>query len=173
MGEDIIRVRLAAPTDADALARIHEAAWRSTYQGIIPHAYLTCMIARRCPKWWARSISQGGLLTLTFSGEAQGYVSFGPSRATKLGGGGEIFELYLAPAFQGVGLGKRLFAAARDELRTRGVGDRLIVWALKDNAMACDFYEQMGGKRALVAHECFGAARLTKIAFTWSKTPPP
>ncbi len=165
MGDELIQIRLAELRDSSALARVHAAAWRSTYQGLIPHLDLTRMIARRGPKAWARTISAGDVLVLRFNGVTQGYASIGASRAS--GADGEIFELYLAPEFQGVGLGKRLFLAAQSELRRRGL-TRLTVWALEENSMACDFYARLGGAPSNRSIEGFGGATLNKIAFTWS-----
>ncbi len=165
MGDELIRIRPAYQHDAEALACVHAAAWRSTYQGVIPHLDLTRMIARRGPQAWARTIRAGDVLVLSFNGATQGYASFGASRATGPGEG-EIFELYMAPEFQGVGLGKRLFLAARSELRRRGL-KRLTVWALEDNAMACDFYARLGGSPSARASERFGGATLNKVAFIW------
>jgi hypothetical protein len=58
MGVDLISFRKAAPRDAGAIAAIHDAAWRSTYQGIIPHLHLERMIARRGPLWWQHQIER-------------------------------------------------------------------------------------------------------------------
>ena len=36
----MVTIRRARPGDADAMARVHLAAWRSTYAGVLPEAYL-------------------------------------------------------------------------------------------------------------------------------------
>ena len=64
MGSDLISFRTAITNDASAVAVIHEAAWRSTYQGIIPHLHLERMIARRGPRWWQQQIERGANVTL-------------------------------------------------------------------------------------------------------------
>ncbi len=45
-----------------------------------------------------------------------GYASYGRNRAASLPYRGEIFELYLAPEYQGLGFGRRLFSAAQRAL---------------------------------------------------------
>ncbi len=45
----------------------------------------------------------------------------------------------MKPEYQGVGLGTRLFLAARRELGRFGF-DSVVVWALADNENACRFY---------------------------------
>jgi GNAT superfamily N-acetyltransferase len=167
MGVDLIAFRPAAAADANALAAIHEAAWRATYQGLIPHLHLERMIARRGPLWWQRQIRRGSMLTvLVYDNVPQGYAAWGEARGTWPWPAGEIFELYVAPVFQGVGLGTRLFAAARQELRRKGF-ERLVVWALQDNELACAFYGGLGGIAVAAAPERFGGVSLTRVAFAW------
>lgn len=167
MGADLITFRPAAPSDAEAVAAIHDAAWRSTYQGIIPHLYLERMIVRRGPLWWQRQIKRGSKITLlVFDDVPQGYAAWGEARGSWPWPAGEIFELYVSPVFQGVGLGTRLFSAARGELRRAGF-ERLVVWALKDNELACAFYEALGGVPVADVPERFGGVSLPRVAFAW------
>lgn len=166
-----MQIRGAKPDDAIALARIYEETWRSTYQGIIPHLHLERMIARRGPRWWYQNLKRGYVMALmTFDGQPQGYASYGSARHAPARSSGEIFELYVTPSFQGVGLGKKLFLAARRDLERRGLRS-LVVWTLADNHPACAFYASQGGKRVATAPEDYGSVQLQKIAFTWPARP--
>ena len=168
MSGEGVQIREATRNDAADVARVHEEAWRSTYQGIIPHLPLEKMIAHRGPAWWARSLRRPGtkVLLLTFGGTIQGYTSFGAARALSSPRTGEIFELYLAPTFQGLGFGKKLFYAARRALELKGRRS-LIVWALADNESACAFYQRLGGKQSATAAEHYGDVTLSRVAFFW------
>ncbi len=168
MSGERIHIREATRSDAADIARVHEEAWRSTYQGIIPHLHLEKMIARRGPAWWARSLRRpgSGMLLLLFGGTVQGYASFGAARALSGHRTGEIFELYLAPTFQGLGFGKKLFNAARRALELKGRRS-LIVWALAENESACAFYQRLGGKPSATAAEHYGDVTLSRVAFLW------
>jgi GNAT superfamily N-acetyltransferase len=167
MPVDLINFRSATPKDAGAIAAIHEAAWRATYQGIIPHLHLQRIIARRGPLWWQRQIERGSNVTvLVFEGLPQGYATWGLARGTWPWPAGEIFELYVTPPYQGVGLGARLFGTVRQTLKRQGL-DHLVVWALKDNEVACAFYGGLGGNVAGAAPERYGDVSLTRIAFVW------
>lgn len=161
------RVRRAKPSDADALAAIFRDSWRLAYRGIIPHLHLESMIRRRGPEWWSSSARSGDtLLVLEVAGKVGGYATCGPARG-RHDNHGEIYELYLAPDYQGLGFGEHLFEACRHALdmrRTRG----LIVWALADNAAAIDFYWRRGGRPFGKSHDRFGSARLEKLGFKWS-----
>ena len=101
---------------------------------------------------------------LTLDEELAGYAAIGRNRHLSLPYPGEIIELYLAPVFQGVGLGKVLFRDAEDSLRKRGLYP-FIVWVLEENDCACRFYERMGGAPLGEAYGNFGARSFRKIAY--------
>jgi ribosomal protein S18 acetylase RimI-like enzyme len=168
MSVAVAHIRPARPKDASALASAYEEAWRGAYQGIIPHLSLQRMIARRSLRWWEEALrKRAPLLVLDFRGEAAGYVTFGRCRLGRSPYQGEIFELYLHPTYQGLGLGERLFDGARmrlAEMRLKG----LLVWALTDNDAACAFYLRLGGKPVAEGAESFGEASLRKVAFAWA-----
>jgi GNAT superfamily N-acetyltransferase len=168
MPVDVVHVRPARLKDAPALAATYEEAWRSAYQGIIPHLSLERMIMRRGLKWWESAVRKRmPLLVLDFGGEAAGYVTYGRCRLCRTQFQGEIFELYLRPVYQGFGLGEKLFDGARmrlAELRLKG----LVVWALADNDAACAFYLRLGGKPVAEGSESFGDISLRKVAFAWA-----
>ena len=167
MSVDVAHIRPARAKDAQALASAYEEAWRGAYQGIIPHLSLERMIARRGPRWWQNTLrKRAPLLVLDFGGDAAGYVTFGRCRMDRASFRGEIFELYLHPTYQGLGLGAKLFDGARmrlAEMRLKG----LLVWALADNEAACGFYLSLGGKPIAEGSESFGETSLRKIAFAW------
>lgn len=164
----VVQVRAPRREDSRTLADVHAEAWRCAYRGIIPHLSLERMIARRGQAWWEHALDERyPLLLLDFRGETAGYATFGRSRLRRNPAQGEIFELYLHPVYQGLGLGRRLF----DETRKRLLDRRykyLVVWALADNDSACSFYLGLGGKPIAEGTECFGQVSLRKIAFAWS-----
>ena len=168
MPVDVAHIRPARLKDAAALAAAYEEAWRSAYQGIIPHISLQRMLARRGLRWWESALrKRTPLLVLDFSGEAAGYATYGRCRLGRAPFQGEIFELYLHPIYQGLGLGEKLFERTRQrlfDLRLKG----LMVWALTDNDSACSFYLSLGGKPIAEGAERFGDISLRKVAFAWS-----
>ncbi len=166
MDVDIVQIRHAKPVDAADVAKIHDEAWRTAYQGIIPQPHLESLITRRGPSWWRRLMETGDVLLLSFDGQPQGYASIGMARYAKLRNAGEIYELYLSPPFQGIGLGKKLFLAGKRSLERSGLRG-LVVWALEDNVMACDFYTRLGGKPCGRSNVQYGDTVLTKVAFHW------
>jgi ribosomal protein S18 acetylase RimI-like enzyme len=165
MSDLLVSIRRARAEDALALSRIFEASWRDAYQGIIPCVPLERMLARRSPKWWRSTIGRGRPLAVLDVGEGVvGYVSYGGCRDRSLPADGEVDELYLAPEYQGLGFGRRLFRAARNDLQDREL-TRVVVWALRDNERACAFYRRLGGRQIAEVEERIGGAQLGKVAF--------
>ncbi len=165
MTQALITIRRALPGDAEQIAAVHDSAWREAYRGLIPGRELERLIARRGPDWWRRAVAQGSrLLVFSLHGTIGGYVTYGRNRAPSMHFDGEVFELYLAPEYQGMGFGSRLFKAARHDLAANGL-DSMLVWTLSDNARALDFYRRMGGEQVRRASEHFGAEKLGRLAF--------
>ena len=163
-----IEIRRAKPTDAVAVAATHDDAWRAAYRGIIPGAELDKLINRRGPDWWDSAIRNGSRISLLqFGDQVAGYTNYGRNRARSLSYDGEIYEIYLRPEFQGLGFGRRLFAAARKDLAQSGLKS-LVVWALSDNEPAVEFYRAIGGRAVARSSERFGDKTLDKVAYAWT-----
>lgn len=167
-----VTIRRAEQKDAVALAQVHDEAWRGAYQGIIPGVQLERILSRAGPASWERQLRSGqrrsGLIAMELNGAVCGYACAGPSRTHPRHASGEIYEIYLRPAYQGVGLGGKLFGAARRLLEVNGLHG-LVVWALADNTTACAFYAGLGGKLAERRDEALGETMLARVAFLWPK----
>ena len=163
-----IDIRRAEPDDALAIADVHHDTWQGTYAGIIPHRALTKMINRRGMAWWADAIRRAAsVLVIEIGGEVVGYATLGRNRARELPQQGEIYELYVRPEYQGIGLGTRLFTAAREKLAAHGLTG-VVVWALEDNTNAVNFYAGAGGRDIAEGVEVFDTKALRKVAFVWN-----
>src|SRR5690606_11289741 len=99
-------------------------------------------------------------------GDIVGYATLGRNRAARLPQQGEIYELYLKPEYQGIGLGTRLFSAARAHLAAHGLKG-LVIWALEENDGALDFYAGLGGCYVPEGVQVSDARSLRKAAFVW------
>ena len=160
--------RPAKVADAFGIAAIHDASWRQAYTGLIPHKSLDTMIRRRDPKWWARAIRNSTrVLVMEFDSQLLGYATIGPNRVSALSQEGEVYELYLLPECQGVGIGKNLFLAAREQLVRLGFKG-CVVWVLEENDPAMQFYRNAGGIDIAEGTETFNGKTLNKIAYAWS-----
>jgi ribosomal protein S18 acetylase RimI-like enzyme len=161
-----VQIRTARPGDAAALADVFRDSWTLAYTGILPSSHLAQLVSKRDVSWWSQAVrGSDPMLVLEVGGVIAGYATMGRSRArTKYQG--EIYELYLAPVYQGLGFGEHLFEACRHRLDDRGYKG-LLVWALVDNTQACHFYWRRGGRPIGSVTEVLGQSRLEKIAFGW------
>ncbi len=166
MLSDLAHVRHGRPEDAGALSRAFKDSWLVAYNGIVPAPQLRAFVERRDADWWRAALAKThGQLVVEVDGMAVGYVTFGTSRSS-LPFAAEIYELYVAPLQQGHGLGVQLFESARERLDRRDL-EGLLVWALTDNTIACEFYRRRGGQETATAIERFGHELLPKTAFGW------
>ncbi len=168
MSDLLVSIRRAKTEDSAGLSRVFEAAWREAYLGVIPGVALEKLIARRGPDWWRSAIGRGRPLAVLDVGQGiAGYVSYGRCRDRRLAAEGEIDELYLAPEYQGVGYGRRLFKAVRNDLHDRAL-KRIGIWALSDNERARLFYESLGGRRVAEVEERIGGVTLAKTGYLFA-----
>jgi ribosomal protein S18 acetylase RimI-like enzyme len=165
-----IDIRTAKPDDAPGLAEAHAEAWRGAYRGVIPPIVLERMIARRGAPYWRSLARRAGsaVRVLVFDEVVAGYATIGASRSGPAPLTGEIYELYLRPPYQGVGLGRRLMRESRRVLTDAGYRG-LLIWALSDNEPACAFYERMGGRIVAERRERIGSQSLKKVAYHWEE----
>lgn len=162
-----IDIRKAEPRDAEAVACVHHEAWQNAYAGIIPHRALNSMIGRRGRAWWENAIRRAAsVLVVEMGGDIVGYATIGRNRARELPQEGEIYELYLLPEYQGIGLGSYMFRECRSILKNSGLSG-LAAWCLEDSANAVTFFRATGGMDVAEGMEDFGGRSLKKIGFVW------
>ena len=122
----LVKIRSATLKDSGALTTVFRDGWRNAYTGIIPSMYLEKMIRERDEAWWRGAITKDrNLIVLDAADVVVGYATCGRSRGSR-SYQGEIYEIYLAPVYQGIGLGEHLFEACRTLLDERHF-DGLIV----------------------------------------------
>ncbi len=158
-------IRRAREADLGGLSKVFDASWREAYRGIIPGLALERLIAGRDAAWWRGALRRGRPVAVVETGDMLvGYASYGRVRSRALGAESEIDELYLLPEYQGVGLGRRLFRAVRNDLADHGLA-RLGVWSLEDNARAGAFYERLGGRAGPRVLDRMAGVALPKVGY--------
>ncbi|MFB3737625.1 MAG: N-acetyltransferase family protein [Candidatus Velamenicoccus archaeovorus] len=143
-----VRIREAVPADAEALGRIHVAAWQAAYRGQLTDDYLDGLsVADRTERWRGTLRAQRDtwrVWVLQQDGPAVGFAVTGPSEdADADDRTGEVYAIYLLPDRLGTGLGRALFAHAVEDLRQRGFRAATL-WVLESNQRARRFYERAG-----------------------------
>ncbi|MBV8592935.1 MAG: GNAT family N-acetyltransferase [Caulobacteraceae bacterium] len=137
-------ITAAGPGDAAELARVHVAAWRESYAGLLPARYLAAMEPLRFETRWRRQLTRAPMAEAILLAEgrdgAVGYCA-GALVGTGLA---EVSTLYLLRAAQGHGLGRRLLGGVARVLKARGATS-LRLWVLRGNDGAAGFYRRLGG----------------------------
>jgi len=141
---DEMLIVVAGPGDAAELARVHVTAWRETYAGILPDAYLAQMNVHLYARRWRHQLMAAKPPEIVLAAEGrQGLVGYCAGQA-RPDGSSEISTLYVIKAAQHFGLGRRLLAAGASVLHARGA-HTLSLWVLDGNEDARGFYEHLGG----------------------------
>lgn len=159
----------AGPDDAPDLARIHIAAWRETYRGLLPDSFLDRMSlpvhARRFHASLMRTEPKEATLAAADRHGLVGYAAGGPSRSRKAGEA-EITTLYLLRSAQGRGVGRRLVEDVCRVFEANGATS-LMISVLRDNLPARRFYEHLGGQAEAPRREPGPGGVTYEVSYRW------
>lgn len=166
----MILIRKAAVEDAEAIARVHVATWRSTYPGLIPDSILIGLNEERHCAMWRRATGHPGGRDIVYVAEHAedgivGFASSGPRRVDGLQFAGEVYTLYVQQDHQGRGIGRRLLKRSLRALLGRGYPSAL-VWVLASNPSRF-FYQAMGGTRVGSRTEALWGVLMDEAAYGW------
>jgi ribosomal protein S18 acetylase RimI-like enzyme len=134
-----ISVRPAESSDADLVASVYVPSWRAAYRDLLPPEALSWIDEAT---WAARFRGQPEPVRSTLLALkrrcAIGMVSFGPDRDDAAFG--EIYAVYVLPASQRLGVGRRLLDGALARMHWREVR----LWCAVANTGTRQFYEACG-----------------------------
>jgi len=166
----ISTVRSAEVFDAEAIARVHVATWRTTYRGLLPDEYLASLDEVGYTQRWRRTLADSTGSRVYVAESAQGVIGFasgGRERAGEAGYSGELYAIYVLQEAQGHGHGRRLVQAVVGGLRELQLQD-MIVWVLRDNAPARGFYQRLGGVYVREQPITIGSSTLREASYGWT-----
>ena len=160
----------AGPGDALDLARVHVRAWRETYPGMLPQAFLDRMSPQAHAARWMWRLLQDGEITLLAEGR-EGLVGYASGDTLRRSGPAaadcEITTLYVLRHAQGEGVGRALMTGLARTLAAKGATS-LVIWVLRDNLRARAFYEAMGGVVAGERMERVGGWSPPSVGYRWA-----
>jgi ribosomal protein S18 acetylase RimI-like enzyme len=172
-----INIRPATVADAEAIARVHIAAWRESYAELMPAGVLAGLDADEWTGRWRENLSDPDPATSTFlaideTGRPAGFGHCRRQRSEKLlplGFSGEITSLYLLRHIQRRAVGQRLLGEMARHLIAHGC-DSAAVWAFRDATQARAFYEAQGALPTGIAGvwEIYGMV-LPDVAYGWRR----
>ncbi|MCX5359731.1 GNAT family N-acetyltransferase [Streptomyces sp. NBC_00124] len=133
--------------DADRIAALHTASWRSAYAALLPTAYLHGPVAKEHREQWrARTASLAPdrlLLVAHEDGELHGFVYL----CTTADGRVHVDNLHVRPDRVGTGLGRSLLRRGLAWAAAAHPGRDVFLEVLRGNDRAIVFYERQGGLR--------------------------
>lgn len=141
-----MKFRLATPSDALAVARVHVRSWQVGYRGLISDEYLDSLRPEeRASRYTFGQTDPLAPTTMVaeIDGTIRGFVTTVPARDEDAKGSGEIVAFYVDPDAWSAGIGAGMMRHARATLRERGF-ESAVLWMLKDNARADRFYQRDG-----------------------------
>jgi GNAT superfamily N-acetyltransferase len=162
-------IREATVDDAAGIARVHVDTWRATYAGIVPAEHLAALSAEAGAQRWRSNLAAAEPGRFTYvaddAGQVVGFASGGPERSGDPEYRGEVYALYVLPAWQRRGVGRQLLGACGRRLLAQGVVS-LLIWVLADNPSR-DFYARLGGLPLREQEIEIGGACLREVAYGW------
>lgn len=143
-----LSIRVAEPDDAGDLARVHIAAWRAAYRGIVPDEHLDALSWSDRRDRWSDLLTDPGnpgrTIIAVLNSQLVGFASTGPCRDEDLAGQGvyELFAIYLDPSHWRRGTGSALLRAALSGVPAGTPA--VTLWVLEANTAARSFYARHG-----------------------------
>jgi GNAT superfamily N-acetyltransferase len=142
-------VRAAVPADAPAMGALHVRAWRATYAGMLPDAFLAGLDVQEREATWRRSLTaperapaERVIVVAEADGALLGFAVAGHARGDDELGMGELYAINVDPPAWGRGAGRTLLAAATVWLEARFATS--ILWVVDRNQRARTLYERAG-----------------------------
>ena len=149
------KTRSAKYNDAIFIAQAEVVSQRKLYTGLVAQSYLDSLSVQASTSSWETILSDHQITTIILeeSEKPIGAITCGPCRDDDLDSHrtGEIWSIYVDPAYQRKGYGTSLFEEARQALRKAGYNE-LSIWVLDTDLRARGFLESLG-------LTCDGAAR--------------
>ena len=136
-------IRPATVADADVIAALHAASWRSAYRGIFKEGTLgPSLDGERRAHWHGKLGAMIPTDTVLIAGDV-GFIAVWAQGDP--GFGAYIDNLHVRPERRSGGLGRRLLGEAMRRVSKRGERGAYL-WVFDDNVRAIDFYRRLGGE---------------------------
>jgi GNAT superfamily N-acetyltransferase len=174
---DLIVVREAKLTDAEAMARIQVAGWTKAYASFIPDRIPASYSVDVRRSEWQKRLAEPAPATVNL-------VAVEGARILGICGGGpplrdetitegdtdaytaQVYGLYVAPDHYGRGIGRLLLGRLAARLAASGHRN-LCLWAFELNAYR-GFYDRLGGKAEARAVWHVGDTVIREMAYGWA-----
>jgi GNAT superfamily N-acetyltransferase len=168
---DPVTIRPMHTTDADLVASLHLASWRTAYRSILSDDYLANHAEAERRRHWTQRLETprdhetGRIASL--DGAPVGFfyliAAADPDRGTLLD------NLHVAPHARGAGLGRRLLDEAARVIAAQRWPGGLHLWVFEANAGARRFYERHGAVRVeRIMYDAADGGRHPALCYAWA-----
>ncbi len=165
-----MRIRAVETAEATTIAHVHDACWRTAYAELLPPIVLHSSLRTDRERLWAGLLAVPLEQRCAFVAEDAGIIVGCAWGGAEESGDphyrAEILGLYLLPAYQRRGLGRRLVAAVAANFQRQGYRS-LTLWALAENVAARRFYETLGGQLVRERETLLCGAPVPEVAYGW------
>ena len=160
-------IRPATVADADAIAALHAASWRSAYRGIFKEGTLgPSLDGERRAHWRGKLGAMIPTDTVLIAGDV-GFIAVWAQGDP--GFGAYIDNLHVRPERRSGGLGRRLLGEAMRRVSKRGERGAYL-WVFDDNVRAIDFYRRLGGEIIEGGFDEIDGAQVAHSRIAWRDT---
>lgn len=166
----ILSVRSAQAADIDAVSRLQEEVWHTSFPGIDlavdPPSAASIEKRRRTGADFQARHPDYLLLLEDENGSLAGFSHFEPRVPDVYPYGSEIQTLHVHPARQGRGAGTLLLRAMLDHIASLGFQNTML-WTLESNQRARSLYQKLGGRPSVREEHDFGEFAAWEVAYVW------
>jgi ribosomal protein S18 acetylase RimI-like enzyme len=176
----VVRIRSASTADAAEISSVQRDSWLAAYEGIIAHEIIDRVTApddgARVRQVFRTRPWQRMIVAVAEGPGIVGYASFGPeldvfapwphpvSAAGGQGRVGELYALYVHPAWWSTGTGRALMDHVLAKVASAGY-PCVMLWVLERNARARGFYERAGFRPDGASHVLAGLGGVIEIRY--------
>jgi ribosomal protein S18 acetylase RimI-like enzyme len=162
-----VPIRPATVADADAIAALHAASWRSAYRGILRDSTLgPTLDDERRTHWRSELAAMAPDDTVLIAGDV-GFIAVWAEGDP--GFGAYVDNLHVRPERRSAGLGRRLLGDAMRRVAGRGQSGAYL-WVFDGNTRAIDFYCRLGGEIVEHGVEEIDGLQIPQSRITWRDT---
>lgn len=158
-----VRVQPAEARHLEGVQRVAQTTWRATYRGTILDADIERFLERNYSIAALEQILERPLISLHVALDGEELVGYATAGVNRYGEA-ELFAIYVLPDYQGRGVGRLLWQAARAFLAATGRDD-FILWVLDSNETARRFYERQGARFAGERDFPMGTAAIREVLY--------
>jgi ribosomal protein S18 acetylase RimI-like enzyme len=160
-------IRAATAGDADAIAALHVASWRSAYRGILRDSTLGPQLDDERRTHWRECLATLQPDDTVLIADGRGFIAVWAEGDEGLGA--YIDNLHVHPDRRSAGLGRRLLGEAMRRVADRGERGAYL-WVFDANPRAIDFYRRLGGEIVERRLDEFDGAEVPSSRIIWRDT---